>query len=265
MKVPRLFRKKRGGKHYGNWLASIKGQDVNLGSKNAEICRKRLRAALKGKRDFAGDAELAADAMEKADVAGAAAPETRPVAQGTTPEGAAAPSTPVLEPELISPGGAPLQLDEAAFLRAAGPANDNARAEAEATNAAAAETSPPAGDAPDPEAPAMPPGVIDGFLKQGAEAIVLAQLQLQGWIIKKRFGRIVQPLTGDGAQKTIDAAAEAWVAQLEVWFPDIKSCPPWLIAVGAPLMLLPAQLETSIPDPDKKPENQAETQPKAAA
>jgi hypothetical protein len=257
MKVPRLFRKKRGGKYYGNWIASIKGEDINLGSKNAEICRQRLPAALKGKREFAGDAELAADSMEKTDVAGAAAPETRTTAQGTTPDGAAAPSTPVLEPELLPP--------QAPLLLSSAPANDNARAEADATNAAAAETSPPADDARDPEAPTMAPDVIEGFLRQGAEAIVLGQLQLQGWIIKKRFGRIVQPLTSDRAQKTIDKAAEAWVAQLDLWFPDIKSCPPWLIAVAAPLMLLPAQLETSVPDPDRKPENQAETEPKAAA
>jgi hypothetical protein len=255
MKLPRLFRKKRGGKYYGNWLASIGGHDVNLGSKDAESCRKRLPAAVKGKREWPGDAELAADSMEKSEVAGAAAPETRNAAQGTTPEGAAAPSTPVLEPELVSTPG----------LLSAAPANDNARAEAEATNAAAAETSPPADDARDPEAPTMAPDVIEGFLRQGAEAIVLGQLQLQGWIIKKRFGRIVQPLTGERAQKTIDKAAEAWVAQLDLWFPDIKSCPPWLIAVAAPLMLLPAQLETSVPDPDRKPENQAETEPKAAA
>jgi hypothetical protein len=250
MKAPRLFRKKRGGKHYGNWIASIKGEDVNLGSKNAEIANKRLPAALRGKRDFAGDAELAADALEP-DVAGAAAPETRPVAQGTTPAGAAAPSTPVLEPELLPPT-APLLLSPA-------PSNDNARAEAEATNAAAAETSPPAGGAhEDPAAPSMPPEVLEQMLGTLGDTMVELQLQLQGWVIKKRTGKEAGQIPPDASIRKI--ASQAWAGQFKKWFPDIDDTPPWVLAVGLPLLCVPMQVATAT-EPEKKPE----TEQKAAA
>jgi hypothetical protein len=247
-RLPRLWRKKRGGKYYGAWLATIDGADVSLETKDAELARKRLPAAVKGKREFESDAAAAAASSEPgledagggeaAAAAAAAPPVPLPMSPG-----------PVVPDQIVPPQ---LQLPPMSPT--------DAQAEAEATAAAAEEVAGGAGDAANDNAGGfnLPPDAIEGLLKQGAEAIVVGQLQLQAWIIKKRFGRIVQPLPAESAQKLIDAAASAWVVQLEQWFPDIKSCPPWLIAVGAPLLLLPAQLQNSVPDPDAKPEKQGQ-------
>lgn len=246
-KAPRLWRKRRGrgGKYYGSWLATIAGEDVNLNTTSADVASKRLPAALRGKRDFPSDAELAAAASEPS-VAGAAASDTRPsVAEGTTPMGAAAPSAPVIEGELISPGGPPLLLSSV-------PANDNARAEADATNAAAAETSPPAGDAPDPEAPAMAPDVLEGLLRTIGDNMVELQLGLQAWGIKKRTGKEAGLVPPDSPIRSM--AAQAWAAQFKKWFPDIDNTLPWVLAVGLPLLCVPMQVATA-KEPDKKPEN----------
>jgi hypothetical protein len=264
---PTIFRKKRGGRHYGNQLVAINGADVNLCTKSAELARKRLPEALKGKRSWPSDAELAAEASDPG-IEGAAADLTGTTAnqspgQVPTPA-AAAPPLPVVPDNIIPPAPAPL------LLPPMSPAAD-AEAEAEATAAAAEQVAGGAGDAANDNAGGgssafnLPPEAIRGLLKQGALAIVIAQLELQGWLIKKRFGKLVQPLEGPGAQQTIDIAAQAWVAQLEAWFPDIESCPPWLLAVGAPLLLLPAQLATAVDDPDKKAEKTAETGPAQVA
>lgn len=258
MKAPRLWRKKRGGKYYGDWIVTIKGEEVRLGTKNAKIAHERLPAALKGKRDFESDAAAAATASEP-DVEELGGPDTGRVAEGTIPIGPPSSSPPVIIPELLPP---PAPADPPPSSSA------DAQAEADATNAAAAETAGAGGGSANDNAQAftLPPDVIKDLLLQGAMGIVEAQLQLQAWIIKKRFGLIASPVAYEGAGKSMrDAASQAWVAQLEKWFPDIESCPPWLIAVGAPLILLPAQLHGATLDPDKKAEKSADPAPAQAA
>jgi hypothetical protein len=127
-KLPRLWRKKRGGKLYGAWLATIDGDDVSLQTKDAELARQRLPAALKGARNFQSDAAAAAAASEPGveELGGAEAARVGefpavPVAPPSSP-------APVVPDQVIRP---PLQL-------AAMPESE-AQAEAEATAAAAQE------------------------------------------------------------------------------------------------------------------------------
>lgn len=255
-KLPRIWRKKRGGKHYGDCLVTIKGEEVRLGTKNYKIAEKRLPAALKGAREFESDAAAAAAASEPGveELGGA---NTGQEAEGTTPIVPPSSSPPVIIPELLPP---PAPADPPPSSSA------DAQAEADATNAAAAETAGGGAANDNAQAFSLPPDVIKGLLVQAAMGIVEAQLQLQAWIIKKRFGLIASPVPYEGTGKMMrDAAAQGWVAQLERWFPDIESCPPWLIAVGAPLILLPAQLSGATPDPDKKAEKSADPAPAQAA
>lgn len=247
MKLPAIWRKRRkGGKEYGNRYATVRGDDINLGTADLEEARETLRGILMQHAAEASEPDIEDGAADETASAGEGAP-------GQTPTPAAAPSP---QPAPSSPEPPPPAA-----------ANDNDRLEAEATNAAAQEGAAAQGS-PDPAAELLgqlPPDAIEGLLLQGGQAMVLGQLQLQGWIIKKRFGRLVQPLEGPLAQKTIDAASQAWVAQLTIWFPDIKACPPWLIAVVAPFMLLPEQLRTSIRDPAAKREEEAAPAAQAAA
>ena len=251
MKPPRIWRKKRGGKYYGDCIVTVAGEEVRLGTKNFKIAQERLPAALKGARTFESDAAAAAAALEP-DVGELAGGDTGPVAEGTIPI-APASSQP--------PAPAPLQLPAAA------PANDtNAQAEAEATNAAAAETggagAEQPGSAAAPDA-IFPPEALDGMLVAVAGAVVELQLELQGWAIKKRTGGKVPGKVPEDSQIRV-LAAQAWVAQLKRWFPDMDTVPPWVVAVALPLMCMPAQLAHAT-DPPKTPEKQADPEPVQAA
>jgi hypothetical protein len=254
-RAPRIWRKRRGrnGKFYGSCYVTLKGEDVNLGTEDNEIARQRLPAAMKGKRDFERDVDAAAAASEPG-VEGAAAGITdAPAIQSQGPDpasAAAAPSAPAV----------PLQLP------ALPPANNNAdaQAEAEATNAAAAETAGAAGGAEEPlEADALfPPEALDGMLEACAGAVVELQLELQAWVIKKRTGKIAGRVPEDNKIRPL--AAQAWVAQLKRWFPDMDTVPPWVIAVALPAMCLPAQMANAT-DPPKEAEKQADPMPAQAA
>jgi hypothetical protein len=258
VKVPALWRKKRDGKQTGSWLATINGEDVNLSTKNAELARTRLVEALRGKRDFPSDAELAAQSLE-ADIVGAAAGQEPPYGASRQPPAtaatAAAPSTPApVVPDHIEPPRAlpPMPAGSEA----------DARAEAEATNAAAAETgSGAAGAGADP---IITPDALEGMLGAAAEALVEAQLSMQAFVIEKRTGKRPQPLPPEADAHFVAplrrAAAQAWVAQFKRWFPDMDDVPPWILAAGLPLLIVPIQVATS-----KPVEKQADPAPAQAA
>lgn len=246
MKVPKLWRKKRGGKFYGAWLATVAGADVNLGTSNAELARQRLVEALRGKRDWPSDAELAAQALE---------------AEISPPAAAAAP---VPDPPAAAPAAAPVVPDAIELPRALPPmpaaAEADARAEAEATNAAAAETAGAGGaDQAGPD-PVFSPDALKGMLTTAAGALVEAQIQLQAWAVEKRTGKRPPPMPEQLAGPLREAAAQGWVAQFERWFPDMGDVPPWIVAVGAPLVLLPIQIAAAQPV-----EKQADPPPAQAA
>jgi hypothetical protein len=126
VKIPKLWRKNRGGKYYGSWLATLDGTDLSLNTRDAELARKRLAEALRGKRAWPSDAELAAAALEAEFEKPAPATEPPPV----TPAAAPPPAAPIVPDAIEPPRALPPMLSSP----------EEARAEAEATNEAAAET-----------------------------------------------------------------------------------------------------------------------------
>jgi len=268
---PRLWRKNRDGKAYGVWWATVNKVDVNLNTKNAEIARARLPEAIAGKRKgWPSDVELAARAMESPPPAAAAAAPTGAPAPGQAApsSSAGAPEAPPVAPDAVLPPPAPTVTPEAPRpalppLPSGGTAEQEARAEADATNAAAAETAGKAandnaGEAGEGPAFAMGADAIRGMLGQAAQAIVEIQLGMQAWLVFKRTGKIAPPI--DPNSPIRGWAADAWVAQFEKWFPDMGDVPPWIFAVGLPAMALPAQFMGAQPPP---PPNQQENGPEA--
>src|SRR6185437_4848841 len=129
-------------------------------------------------------------------------------------------------------------------------ADGDAQAEAEATQAAADQVAGDAGAANDNAQTSdfdLPPEVLEQLLQQAGQAIAIGQMELQGWLVKKRVGHApARAYEGAFGAKMVEISGKAWVAQLERWFPDMKSAPPWIIALGAPLMVLPAQAASAM-------------------
>lgn len=263
MKRRTIFRKKRGGKFYGNWLVSVDGVDVNLGTKSATIAEKLVPEAERGRRDFKSDAQAAAEDLDQ--VAGgegaAGGTEARDSSAGQTPSLPPAPPPPP-----AAQGGAPAQGQEQSQTPQLPQetAEEAARAEAEATNAAAAATDPSSPTAANDNAvPNLPPEVLDGFLRQAGAVMVDAQLWLQAYGIKRATGRVAGEIPPTAQVRSI--AAEAWVAQLKIWFPSDKMLPPWAMALVLTAMCAPVQLATSTAPPPKDGEKPAENVVDAAA
>lgn len=259
MKLPRIWRKKKAGKYGGSWFAKINGADVNLSTKNAQLAESRLLEALKGRREWPTDGERGAAALEPV-VAGAAAGDPVPY---PTPAPAAAPPAP--DPAPPAPAAAVVVVPEVVSTGREGPSFDpgaEARAEAEATNAAAAET---AGGEPDPGAP--PPFTADalkGMLQTCAGVLVEGQLALQAWAIERKTGKRPAPVPDSPDFPLRKIAADAWAVQFERWFPNMGDVPPWVLAAGLPLLALPVQLATAKP-PEKEAGQASEPPPVAEA
>jgi hypothetical protein len=227
MKSPKLWRKKRGARFVGSWHATVGGDDVNFRTTDAEEARKRLREAVqKGRRNFADDEAAVAHLEEPANPPLLGASTSPGSDAGASPAPSAAPPAPPNPPPLAElppmPANDTTDADDmaaAAEAVAGGAANDNAG------NAQGAEA--------DPE-------VLDALLKQGALVIVDAQLQLQAYAIKRRTGKIAAEVPHDSPLRT--GAAEAWAAQLKVWFPSATALPPWAMALILPALAMPMQL-----------------------
>lgn len=268
---PKLWRKSRGEKDYGCFYVTIAGKDVNLGSQNAELCRSRLPEALKGRRSWPSDAHLAAVAMEPTSEQLATAPPT------TTPTDPPADPPPSSEPIAaptptpLAPSSPPVDPPAPPELPEPAPTSEeNARAEADATNAAAAGTG-GATDGDDAQAGAtaavepdaiFPPGGLDGLLTELARALVLLQVDvLQPWLIKKRTGKIAAPIPG--GSKIHEMAEAAWLEQFKTWYPDISNVPPALLAVGLPLIFVFPQMKGATDPPTQNGHNP--TQPTSSS
>jgi hypothetical protein len=238
-----MWRKKgRQGRQVGNWLAKVDGDEVNLGTKDAELAGRHLKEALKGRRDFSDEIDKAAAALP--DIT-AEAPAAAP-----PPDPGPAPAAPA-----ASAAASPVAPAASAALPPIPPADpqdfaDTAAAAGEAAGAG------PEGAAPEGETPGVGNDVLDGFLRQGAALIVDMQLGLQAALVRRYTQRKAGPIPPDAAMRGM--AAEAWVAQLKIWFPADTMLPPWAMAVILPAMAIPIQVATSteIPD-DEKTEDEA--------
>jgi hypothetical protein len=237
VKHPKLWRKKRGGRLVGSFHATIAGKDVNLGTSDAEEATARLRAAIKkGKRTFPDELAEAAAAVDGVPEAPPAAPP--PLATPPDPQ-----AQPIVPDAVIPPQRQ---------LPPVGSAED-ARAEAEATNAAAADVDGQAANdnaGGEGAAPPFPPEFLDQMLATGALVIVDLQLQLQAYAIKRGLKVQAGPIAPDNVFR--QQASQAWAAQLKTWFPSVSALPPWGAALLLPLACVPAQLEGSTPLPDEE-------------
>lgn len=252
MKLPKLWRKKNAaGKFVGSYHVKVAGVDVNLGTSDAnEATRRRLEAVRNRRRNFVDEIDEAADATETAE----SAPPPAPAAAAAA-DAPAAPAAPAQPDGYIPPPQPQLALPAAGA---------DAHAEAEATNDAAAED----GDADDQAeggAPQIPPDVLDQFLRQGALVLVDLQLELQAAGIRK--WRKKQPLPIPESSPVRQLAAEAWCAQLKVWFPADMMLAPWALALILPALCIPVQLATAVdlPKEDQKPEAASADAPAEAA
>lgn len=237
--LPKPWRKRKGkkGPYTGNWIVKVNGNEVNLRTMvldGPDGAIERSKQALAGRRSFRSDADRVVDDMETMTPAVASPPAVLP-APAVAADAAPAPA-PGVQPDAVIP--------PPATLRALPAISSEAEAEAAATSAAAAETAaagdaPGSGAAPD-GAPDVPPEVLDEFLRQGAEVLVDAQLGLQAAIIKRRTGKIAAQVAPDSKLRKM--AADAWVAQLKIWFPADVMLPPWAIALLLPLLAIPGQV-----------------------
>lgn len=249
---PKLWRKSRGGKDYGCYYVTLDGRDVNLGSTNAVLARERIPEAITGRRSWPSDAYLAARAMEPTKeqfAAPAPAPEPPP----PPPPAPAASAEPPPAPAPLPPSSPPEPPRQLAPM-----SEENARAEADATNAAAADTAQSSGPTGGPEAAQaeagvgpdaiFPPGGLNEFLIEAARALVLIQIDLQAWLIKKRSGKIAAPIKP--GTKIHQMAEQAWLEQFKRWYPKIDTVPPGVLAVALPMIfMLPQARGATDPPP----------------
>lgn len=218
MKLPKLWRKKRGDRYVGSYHATVKGADVNLGTSDAKEAHARLLDAVrKGRRKFADEIGEAAAALDDVNAPPAGLPGAgdRPPEHSAPP--AAALTPPPAQPDAYIPPPAP----------PAGDADDMAAAAAEVAGDAGAGDAPIDGD------------VLDEFLANAGAMLVDAQLGLQAAIVRRRTGKIAAPVPEDSPLRT--AAAAAWGAQLKIWFPADVMLPPWAMAMILPVLAMPAQ------------------------
>jgi hypothetical protein len=217
MKLPKLWRKKRGGREVGSYHATVKGDDVNLGTSDAKEAHARLLEAVrKGRRNFGDEVAEAAAALD--DVS-----EPPAVVAGDGPRAPAPPAAaltlPPAQPDAYIPPPPP----------PAGDADDMAAAAEEVAGDAGAGAAPPEVD----------PSVLDQLLENAGAMLVEAQLGLQAAIVHRRTGKIAAPVPADSPLRT--AAAAAWGAQLKIWFPADVMLPPWAMALILPALAMPAQ------------------------
>ncbi len=243
-RLPKMYRKKnRAGKQVGNWIAKVAGDEVNLGTKDAELARTHLREAVeKGRREFVDEIDAAAAALGDIAATPAAAQSVQPLPAVAAPAAPAAPPPAApAAPAALPPIPAPDPQDFADTAAAAGEAAE-----------AAASAAPGGGGGPEAP-PEVPPDVLDGFLRNGAAMIVDMQLGLQAALIRRYTGRKAGPIPPESPAR--EMAAEAWVAQLKIWFPADTMLPPWAMALLIPAMAIPVQVATSteIPDDEKEP------------
>jgi hypothetical protein len=265
VKLPKLWRKKRGTKYSGSYYITLDKNDVNLGTSDAnEATARRLEAVKKRKRNFRDELDEAAEAMELAEEQEAAAAADDSTQGGGIPgQMPAGGSTP---PPAPAPAPAP----------AAAPQVD-AAAEAAATNEAAAELGGPANDNAAP--PPMDPDVLRGLVEQAAHVLVDAQLSLQGYIVKRSTGEapppmpievrnaagelVINPATGKPLESPRAIAARAWAVQFEKWFPNLN-LPEWAIALILTGAYLPAQFAAAMALAEQK-KQQKPAEPRAEA
>lgn len=235
-KAPKLWRRKKGGKHIGNWFVTVRDVPVNLGTKNADAALTRRTDALKGARKFIDDVEGAAD-----DVVAATAPRPSPV------ETVLPPPSPDPAPPIVGPAAAPaLPVDPP-------PSEPDPETWDQAVNAAAGEADEenddrdaPPGAAADAKAEFVV--TIEDIMKilelpaeQLAPAAVEIQIKVHESVADFFFGLELMPLPANHLSRAALAAGYAPCIRL-MQLDKVKIHPGWLI-LGGSAMMLAAQIK----------------------
>jgi hypothetical protein len=264
-KIPKPYRRKNfRGKEQGSYYCKVRGEEINLATKDPDEAWRRAAAAKRdNKRNFKEDAEAAADAAIEA--------RTKPITPPTPPvdelaaaraaaAAAAAPpptpadrSPPAPEAPAIPASAAPpapsQQPSEGApsppTPQASSPPSNQASSGHEKVEEAAREATQQRDSTEAPPPPPPPPGMqfdpafIAMMAKQGAESIVSLQLMLQGWIVFKRTG----DKPGKVPREAIEGPMQIWEHQLKVWIArwSLDSIPPWAVAIFLTTMCYPIQ------------------------
>lgn len=271
---PTIKRKKKGGAYYGNCFTVIDRLRIDLGTEDHRVALKRLRAAMKGQRDFTSDATAAADAT---------------VQQLAAMAGTAAPIAPLLEEPEKTMQTPPPQLALVPVDRPAPPPPPNPSPSSpdpfEAANAAAAATEDPSSSgptgAPIPETPlrfAEIPWLKGAFIS-ASKFLVALQLRAQEWAVKYTMGLQLGPVGPQMPEpKNIEelhalfaklaepwdqndpreAGRSTWEGFLKRVCPDQLPIPDYVLAPLAVLVFtLPVQFAGAVPVETPKPSEDA--------
>lgn len=223
MKLPKLWRKRKrpGGAFVGSYYVKVAGDDVNLGTSDANEALERRKQAVKGKRKFRSDVEGAADELVATlhqaanDSGGGAAPLGEAAERAGSPLGAPtnpAPSVsaPPPPPELSPPPATP----PPELPPPAGDWHANLESAVAAANVPAEQAEPP-----------PPPEVSDDELAKmavGFQVWVAAEYARQkvykGFLTPSLPEEARQPLTDEWkkiiAYAGVSAVLPPWVTQL---------------------------------------------------
>lgn len=264
-KIPKPYRRKNHkGKEQGSYYCKVRGEEINLATKDSEEAWRRAAAAKRdNKRNFKEDAEAAAEAAIEARTkpippptapvdelaaaraaaaaataeAEAARAQQAPASAPPLPPAAPAPAAPAASappPRPESPPAPPLQTPAPV---AEAPGHERVEEAArEATQERDTASSPP------PQAPPgmqFDPAFVAMMAKQGAQTIVELQLMLQAWIIFKRTG----DKPGKVPKEAVAGPTQIWEHQLNVWITrwSLDAIPPWAVAIFLTSMCYPLQ------------------------
>lgn len=243
MKLPNVWRRKRGRREFGSFYCEIKGERINLRTQSRAKALGRAAAAMRGDRSFESDSQGAAKliaALDGGDSArktlslvdplavvdgGVAGAASTPPGEPPAPPPPPPPEPEVIEPEPVAPGDTGWTDD----VRGAA-----AAAEAEAT--------PP---------PVIDPAWLDLAIKKAAVLLVEAQLWTHDWCAR-RWGEVElgKVLPDDPTRAAPQAIWEAFIRR---HMPAELPIPDWLLA---PILVagqcLPVQIAGAKPIPKKE-------------
>lgn len=248
--VPTLWKVKQQGKEIGNYRTTIKGERINLGTKDPDEARRRRALALKGERSFSDDtgAVGAASAIVAA-LDGTGVAKTAPVVEPPRPAAPILPPAPAPAPEL------PSAHTVAAALPASGLQRDPARPDgyippadgwAESVRGAAAEaegaaaSSQAAGEG-DGEGERVDADMLREMIDFAAASAVELQIWLQSWAIKRGL-KIKTAVVSDDA-KGREVGKKLWsrcfqrLMPTDLPIPDYIAAPVLIAALTLPLQL----------------------------
>jgi hypothetical protein len=257
-KIPKPYRRKNHrGKEQGSYYCKVRGEEINLATKDPDEAWRRAAAAKRdNKRNFKEDADAAADAAIEARTkpipppidelaaarAAAAAAAAEVQARAETPPSPA--PQPVPAPAASPPpsasapaGSAPPTSPPQIPVQDAGQTGHERVEEAAREATQERDTAPPPGPQPPPMQ--FDPAFLAMLAKQGATTIVELQLMLQGWIVFKRTG----DKPGAVPREAVAGPIAIWEHQLKIWIArwELDLIPPWAVALFLTTMCYPLQ------------------------